>query len=63
MQKVTPPAPAGVPVNNSSPMEEFTVTVLLCMFTFRSKQYGNCVLVGIAGLVWQEPGSGRLRSH
>jgi hypothetical protein len=42
VQKVTPPAPAGVAENNSSPMEEFNVTALLCTFTFRSKQYGSC---------------------
>src|SRR5438309_361810 len=30
-----PPAPAGVAENNSSPVEEFDVTELLCTFTFR----------------------------
>jgi len=36
VQKLTPPAPAGVAENNSSPVEEFNVIELLCTFTFRS---------------------------
>jgi len=41
VQKLTPPAPAGVAENNSSPVEEFSVIPLLCTFTFKSKQYGS----------------------
>ena len=32
----TPPAPAGVAENNSSPVEALDVIELLCTFTFRS---------------------------
>src|SRR5215469_12823029 len=53
---LTPPAPAGVAENSSSPVEEFFATMLLCMFTKRSKQYGSCVLIG-SPTCWHEPGS------
>ena len=46
MQKLTPPAPAGVAENSSSPIEEFCVTALWCTLTFRLWQYGSCRFVG-----------------
>src|SRR5215469_7490304 len=55
---LTPPAPAGVAENSSSPVEEFFVTMLLCRFTLTSKQYCSCVPAGVLPRpVWQEPGS------
>src|ERR1700730_10423045 len=58
---LTPPAPAGVAENSSSPVDEFSVIELWCMFTFTSKQYCNCVPAGRRNvLVWQEPGSRRV---
>src|SRR6266436_5745840 len=55
---LTPPAPAGVAENSSSPVEEFFVIALWCMFTFTSKQYCSWVPVGRPVMVWQVPGSG-----
>ena len=50
-----PPAPAGVPENSSSPVEEFNEMLLLWMLTFRFSQYGNCAPVATPE-VTQEPG-------
>src|SRR3974377_895251 len=46
VQMLTPPAPAGVPENNSSPVEALLVIILLCMFRLMFSQYGNCVFAG-----------------
>ena len=55
MQKLTPPAPAGVAENNSSPVEELEVIALWCTLTFMLWQYGSITLAIAA--FWQEPGS------
>ena len=52
---LTPPAPAGVPVNSSSPVEELLVIMLWCTFTFSCWQYGSCVFV--IALFWHDPGA------
>ena len=54
---LAPPAPAGVAENSSSPVEEFDVTALWCMFTFTSKQYCSCCPVGRPVALWHEPGA------
>ena len=48
---LTPPAPAGVAENSSSPVDESSITALLWTFTPTSEQYGSCWLVTSAP-VW-----------